>query len=91
MEHLSYLLTGIITTKKQNSHEVLEIYIANMFPQVFSVIDYNAWIALLVLVVNSVSALTYCFSDQLIIMGSMALGNYFQSFNERMKTHKGEV
>lgn len=91
MEHLSYLLTGIITTKKESSHEIFEIYVLKMFPQVFNVITYNTWIAVLVLVINSVSTLTLCFSDQLIIMGSIALGNYFQSFNDRMKMYKGKV
>lgn len=91
VEHLSYLLTGIITTKKESSQEVFEIYVSRMFPQVFNVITYNTWIAVLVLVINSVSTLTLCFSDQLVIMGSIALGNYFQSFNDRMKIHKGKV
>lgn len=91
VEHLSYLLTGIITTKKESSQEVFEIYVSRMFPQVFNVITYNVWIALLVLVINSVSTLTLCFSDQLIIMGSIALGNYFQLFNDRMKMCKGKV
>lgn len=91
MEHLSYLLTGIILTKKGSSQQVFEIYIMNMFPQVFSVIKFNKWIAVLVLIINSVSTLTFCFSDQLIIMGSMALGNYFQLFNERIKTCKYKV
>jgi len=91
VEHLSYLLTGIITTERENSHEVFEIYVSKMFPQVFSVITYNTWIAVLVLVINSVSTLTFCFSDQIIIMGSLALGNYFKIFNDRMKTHKGKV
>eukprot|EP00102_Acyrthosiphon_pisum_P019869 XP_016657079.1 PREDICTED: gustatory receptor for sugar taste 64a-like [Acyrthosiphon pisum] len=62
-----------------------------MFPQVFTVITYNTWIAVLVLVINSVSTLTLCFSDQIIIMGSLALGNYFQIFNDRMKTHTGKT
>ncbi|VVC43122.1 Gustatory receptor [Cinara cedri] len=91
VEHLSYLLTGIITTEKTNSQEVFEIYILKMFPQVFDVIDYNTWIAVLVLVINSVSTLTLCFSDQLIIMGSLAMGNYFQLFNDRMKMYKGQI
>ncbi|KAL4112205.1 hypothetical protein QTP88_016037 [Uroleucon formosanum] len=91
VEHLSYLLTGIITTERENSHEVFEIYVSKMFPQVFTVITYNTWIAVLVLVINSVSTLTFCFSDQIIIMGSLALGNYFQIFNDRMKTHKGKT
>ncbi|XP_060840712.1 gustatory receptor for sugar taste 64f-like isoform X2 [Rhopalosiphum padi] len=81
---------GIIMTERENSHEVFEIYIVKMFPQVFAVITYNTWIAVLVLIVNSVSTLTLCFSDQIIIMGSLALGNYFEIFNERMKTHKGK-
>lgn len=91
VEHLSYLLTGIITTENETSHEAFEIYVLKMFPQVFSVIQFNTWIALLVLVINSVSTLTFCFSDLLIIMGSIALGNYFQLFNERMKTLIGMV
>jgi len=91
VEHCSYLLTGIITTKRENSHEVFEIYVLKMFPQVFTVITYNTWIAVLALVINSVSTLTLCFSDQIIIMGSLALGNYFQIFNDRMKIHKGKV
>lgn len=91
VEHLSYLLTGIITTEDESSHEAFEIYVTKMFPQVFNVIEYHTWIAVLVLIINSVSTLTFCFSDQLIIMGSIALGNYFHLFNERMKTHKGKV
>lgn len=62
-----------------------------MFPQVFNVIKFNTWTAVFVLVINSISALTFCFTDQFIIMGSIALGNYFQLFNERIKTHKGQV
>lgn len=91
VEHMSYLLTGIITTSSNSSQEVFQAYVIKMFPQVFDVIDYNTWIAVLVLVINTVSTLTFCFSDQLIIMGSIALGDYFQSFNERMKTHNGKV
>lgn len=91
MEHLSYLLTGIITTETKNSQEVFEIYVSRMFPQVFNVIGYSAWTAVLVLVINSVSTLAFCFSDQLVIMSSLTLGNYFQLFNERMKTHQGQV
>ncbi|XP_050421362.1 gustatory receptor for sugar taste 61a-like [Adelges cooleyi] len=62
-----------------------------MFPQVFNVIDYNVWVAMLALIINSVSTLSYCFADQMIIMGSMALGDYLEAFKQRMTTYRGKI
>ncbi|XP_050546109.1 gustatory receptor for sugar taste 61a-like [Daktulosphaira vitifoliae] len=91
VEHWSFLLTSLIMTDKVDFHEVFEMCISNMFPQVFSVVQYNVWIAILTLIINSVSTLSYCFADQVIIMGSMALGDYLKLFTERLNEYRGKV
>lgn len=90
VEHLSNLLFGLLTTY-QNSRKILKIYSAKMFPQVFEVVPYTVWRAVPILYINFVSTLTYSFGDQLIIMISLALGNYFHLFNKEIFSIKGKV
>lgn len=89
VEHLSNLLYGLFGTT--SSSKILKNYTSKMFPQVFEHVHYTTWRALPILYVNSVSTLIYSFSDQLIIMISLALGNYFELFNRKITSLRGKV
>lgn len=90
VEYLSNLIIGMLTTS-QHTSKVLKRYSTRMFPQLFEIVRYTMWRAFPIMYVNSVSTLLYTFGDQLIIMISLALRNYFIMFNKDAFAVQGKV
>ncbi|CAH0383306.1 unnamed protein product [Bemisia tabaci] len=83
VEHISSLITGLITVKK-DSTEIMKHYCVTRFPQVFMHVEFEVWIGFLVLMINMVACHTFAFVDQLVIMFCIGLDEFFDDFNKRI-------
>ncbi|XP_075229570.1 gustatory receptor for sugar taste 64f-like [Lycorma delicatula] len=88
IEYLFELLYGMMTC--YSGQEILRLYAQKKFPQFFEIMPYSTWHALPVMFIGSVALLGNSFTDQLLILTTMALGDLFQSYTTKMKALQGK-
>ncbi|KAL3281743.1 hypothetical protein HHI36_004947 [Cryptolaemus montrouzieri] len=90
VEHLLFILNDISKTHKchDRSYSGVEEYFNIAYPQVFSLIHFSYWKAILVQTANILSTITWNYTDSFIILVSSGLALRFTQIANKIESKK---